>query len=571
MVTHKNNPSQQYILKYHQTDRTSSEIESFNAWCYKLLLDDRHPVNISVINKNLKRIGVASQLEQGYQSIGKLIETQNLRLTNDLILKSEMIKVWAAAYCENETDLTLYNYGFNNSGMIMKIDDDRSSWPLTSKYFGVDPSYGQPFDNYYSHPPGEDFPVTEGDIAALPVVKDMKPERWIDNIPEIFQNVNWQQLYKQEKFSNDKFYIFLKRILCDREVYDLIAGGVISSANSQSKHAKDKADKSQTLQAVLLNMPEFQQYIVKYPAVIISVMNDFAKFNKLFADNDYPVEPIDTNRMIQRYLNLLGLVCDKNKKYIEDVYEGLLQTEYSVLNVFRSLPENHSLKKMLSKVQLQKFDEKYFDFAYEKSIKDMPLTLSMLANIIKSLASKLTAAHPQAFFKSHRLPLMLVQLNTLGINIKDKGETKSGDELPDDALQVVQTIICDYIRTLPKGHVTDSDLLNATYKMLLSTSSMKTSKMIIDGEVPGQTFVEFMDRVLKEYKAYCTLMLKNSEEEIEQVKRAADFIFARYPHVSCQRNSIVAPKGVVERSNVEFYLKTVMEYAPDVSADLRKE
>src|SRR5205085_3533671 len=131
-----------HLIKFNIYGRSISEIEAFNGFCYQILLGDRHPDVASAYDEHGDRIGVTSRLIPDFQSIHNYVKNHNV-INTDTLLNKKIIDIWVAAYVEEETDLHFNNYGFNQKGEFVKIDNDRSTWALTSKYIKIHPKTGR--------------------------------------------------------------------------------------------------------------------------------------------------------------------------------------------------------------------------------------------------------------------------------------------------------------------------------------------------------------------------------------------------------------------------------------------
>ena len=170
--TKKRNPQKEYLFKENTSGRRISEIETFHAICYRLLLGERHPKINSIYNKkDGKLLGTMSRKIPGYQSLQDFLKANQgeskLSLQTKL-LEAEVVKIWAAAYMEDEYDLRADNYGFDRSGYCVKIGSEQATWKLTSKYRSIDANTAEPAMGHILAPAAV-FRVTKRDIEVFPI------------------------------------------------------------------------------------------------------------------------------------------------------------------------------------------------------------------------------------------------------------------------------------------------------------------------------------------------------------------------------------------------------------------
>lgn len=374
----KNNPTKQYIHKNNPSGRSILEIEVFNGFCYRLLLGERHPKVRGVHNSQGDRAGLISKVVMKFKSFHDLImfydELGESSLPQENLLKSEIVKVWVAAYVEEENDLHGGNYGIGPDGFCVKIDDDQSTWPLTSQYSEVDPKKG----NYgYSVAPNAAFPVTEGDILDFPKLKDAKPRNWPDRSDS--GAIQFNDLVKENKFIEDKYYMFLKRILIPNEVYENI-GLTISSDKKRKQFVDHKCNKTNELKTVLLNIKEFQDYVIQNPNVIKQIKFEFSEYNKAYKKSGDLFLRVNLNQIDQNFNDInFEIYC---KRPISESYQEEHETQnqnvvsFSHLSLISNNNDNNN--------DNNNNNNNYFEKTSHKPKKENSLAYSIFNNDIKS-------------------------------------------------------------------------------------------------------------------------------------------------------------------------------------------
>ncbi len=285
----------EYIFKENPTARSISELEVFNGLCYRILLGEQHPKVKAVHDEKGVNVGLVSeklpQFESFHDRFQKGSPDEYQPPTPQELLDSEIVKVWAAAYVEEDSDLHGGNYGFaltpSGKTMGVKIDDDLSTWEMTAKYKGIDPKIGSPECKTTKDeviPPSQAFPVTSRDIESFPRLNDAKPNNWVDAKEEFLTRFN--QVINKKKFQDDKYYLFLKRILIPDSVYHGMANAAIRSDKKKDEMANHKIKKTAELRRVLFSMPAFKEYLKNNPKVIDKIVSEFDSYNKTDAQKE---------------------------------------------------------------------------------------------------------------------------------------------------------------------------------------------------------------------------------------------------------------------------------------------
>ncbi|MHB1220735.1 MAG: hypothetical protein ACYC0J_01940 [Gammaproteobacteria bacterium] len=310
-------PEKFFVFKENPSGRPISEIEAFNADCYRLLLGERHPKVRAVHNTDGVRTGNVSAYIADFVSLAAkyrpLKETGYYAYTIDdgstchlspmelaaQLQQSKIMDIWAAAYLEEENDLHDGNYGFTNSGVSIKIDDDRSTWPLSSKYAlegGVKPNDSQ---FQYKTAPCKAFPITSRDIRNFPMLIDAKPSHWTprcDRDSTFISTAVIRHLLAKNQLHFDKYQMFLKRALIPDSVYEALGKAHFRNAKLRDAFVKHKCDRTKTLRAVLVNTPAFRMHLLRqYETALEKIKNDFDEYNSSCKDKTLGI-PLDEVR-----------------------------------------------------------------------------------------------------------------------------------------------------------------------------------------------------------------------------------------------------------------------------------
>lgn len=276
-VIKKNKPDKEYILKLHQSGRRISEIEAFNGTCYQVLLGNRHPKMRPVYNEEGERVGVLSSAMKNFESFRQKIYKRSgvdTPIAPRYLLKTEVVKVLVAGYAEEENDEHSGNFGIGQTGFGEKIDADQTTWPLTAKYLGFDRL--SQYKNLLTRPVNA-FPVTERDILAFPDLEDARPTTW--TYASESKLLDFSKIKHTKKFKNDKYGMFLKRILIPNEAYEAIGEAMIADAGTRKTLVDRKCMRTHKLTQVLLRCREFQDYLSENPNAIEQIKRELAEYN----------------------------------------------------------------------------------------------------------------------------------------------------------------------------------------------------------------------------------------------------------------------------------------------------
>lgn len=314
LVFKKSNPNKKYIFKENR--RSLSDFEAYNSYCFRLLLGQRHPKIKSVYNSKGERLGTLSEQISPLESCEHHHTTttykdkrmiKNVPDINEYV-HSEMIKVWVAAYVEEENDLHDGNYGFGPRGYIVKWDDDQATLPLIIKYYT-----GEKYLDC--------FPVTQRDIKNFPFLTDAKPTNWPTKEDYFQQYPHFlPELMKIEKVIHDMYYMFLRRILIPTENYQVGANACFRSVKLRIKAAQHKQRKTEVLKKELLENPEFQNYVFYNPHVIDTLLKEFTEFNQeIIKPKDVDLR-VDLQKIKDNYDQLLQQIRSQKTIPHKDIF-----------------------------------------------------------------------------------------------------------------------------------------------------------------------------------------------------------------------------------------------------------
>ncbi|HSW69274.1 MAG TPA: hypothetical protein VLI69_03820 [Gammaproteobacteria bacterium] len=314
MTKINNKQKKSYFFKKNKRQRSISDIEVFNGFCYRLLLGDCHPKVKNVHGESGERLGLISENLSEFESFHgrfKRFEEEKKTYrppTEKELINSEFIKVLAASFLRRENDLHGGNCGFARvNGQIrgVKIDDDQANWEITCTDAGLTPNTNYPI---LPETPARTFPTTRRDIQNFPALTDAKPFNWIANTKHLNAGqrdddnlVQFNRVAHKKKVIQDKYYIFLKYILIPDEVYEKIAEVTVSSKNKRELLLDTERRYKEAFKNELLRTPEFQEYIARNPKVIKQLVKEFKDYNKDFTKEKDRDLRIDTTQIKNNY------------------------------------------------------------------------------------------------------------------------------------------------------------------------------------------------------------------------------------------------------------------------------
>jgi hypothetical protein len=303
-------PEKTYIHKLYSSKRSISVIEPFNAICYQLLLGhERHPDVRAVFDENNQRYGVVSKKLEGFQSFhDRFLKNGEIPRQVDL-LQYQAVHILVAAYTEKENDLHGGNWGDvpdgNGGRRYIKIDDDQSTYSLTSRYLGIGPQSTL----FRKVAAANAFPVTANDIREFPILSDASPRCSPDRSDSGL--INFNNIKNNEQFIKDKFYMFLKRIVIPDDVYYNSAAATIPSLSKRNAYANDKCERTRELHNVLVNMPEFQNYLINHQDVIEQIIDEFKTYNQHYPKQKHASLRVDLDQVKMNF-NLVNCLVHAN-------------------------------------------------------------------------------------------------------------------------------------------------------------------------------------------------------------------------------------------------------------------
>lgn len=234
---------------------------------------------------------VVSKNINGYKVADKLTEHELETLTKNNL--QQLAGLFVAIYVLEENDLHGENWGINDEGNVVKIDNDRTIFDISSSYQGLKENFIDiPIPPEAKAKVLEKFPhetystrsrfahISVRDIMMLPIHFDCKP----NNHPIIRDATNSvlkqglsQTLYDSfssknpdkdfhERFKDYKYYYLTKSLLLNQRIVKSLADAHSfendeSKSNQLASHYQQRVD---NLKETLLSIPEYQDFVINY-------------------------------------------------------------------------------------------------------------------------------------------------------------------------------------------------------------------------------------------------------------------------------------------------------------------
>lgn len=291
------NTSKIYLYKANPSNRPISEIEAFNAECYRVLLGiNRHPKVRPIHNQDGQPAGTLSTYIPGFTTLGQQYKKhphrQDCYLKNQQTItpsmmieqlnKAKITDIWVAAYLEEENDLHDGNYGFTSTGDSSKVDDDRATWPLTCE-LAFDGGLAADDDTTYPQcAPNRASILTARDLKALPgPLKDARI-RFISTGQhgKLNQNII-KALVDHPETEKRKYYLLLKRAVMPDEIYAAFGDAFIRNEKIRAQYVAHKCARTKKLLTELLKIPEFLRYLEEHQHTALKqLQEEFNLYNQ---------------------------------------------------------------------------------------------------------------------------------------------------------------------------------------------------------------------------------------------------------------------------------------------------
>jgi hypothetical protein len=310
----KNSPQKrEYFFKKASASAASKEASA--ASFYRLLVGNRVP-DISLAYNSQKQCGGTISKEIDGFIAAASVRQKYRNFDPSSWVKSGLARILVSSMIFAEGDLTEGNWGFNNNGNVVRIDFDRSL-------------------DYVSHP------ITERDVLNLLELKDFNASAW----PRIV----WVNKDNDEfkAFEREKWHYFLKAILPTKDLW-------LKTAYPYNKHAanNDHIEKQirriQDLKTLLINLPQFQDFLLTNPDSIDLICEEFSEYNQqLKADLEQTIL-VDIKEIKIEYKQIIDEVKKKvalqeittvpshqTNKDVEDGYRrDYLPSNFAMANYF---------------------------------------------------------------------------------------------------------------------------------------------------------------------------------------------------------------------------------------------
>lgn len=179
--------------------------------------------------------------------------------------------LYAAMYILAETDGNQNNLGYSTQRkMAMKIDHDRTFWPLTCAFAGFPPNERDVYTS--SKIPGDCFPVTQRDMNRFPDLRDTRMQApWSLHL----------QMKSLESFQRDVNKTFIKAILCLNLALPGITKTHMANKENAAKLTEFLHARIDDIERVYLNSPKSDRYL-SAPGILDDIIREIEVYNRQF-------------------------------------------------------------------------------------------------------------------------------------------------------------------------------------------------------------------------------------------------------------------------------------------------
>lgn len=277
------NPTKIYIFKHFDCGRKITELEAFNGYCYRLLLNHRTPKVRSVRNEKGKRIGVFSSIIPNFKSLHDHYLLDKRIISPKALIAAGIGRILAAAFLENENDLHGGNVSYDMvSKVCYKIDHDQANYLRTEKYLHEKRKHHDPM--CISVENIENFPFLNGcDARNFLSAEDATSKALWE------EDENGQLIKDNKDLIKDAYTVFLKRVLLKLAVYADIIEATVASFDTQVKLIEAKERQSILLEDALLKSKKFVNFMLENPGLKQEIIAEFDEYNKDYKKADEPL------------------------------------------------------------------------------------------------------------------------------------------------------------------------------------------------------------------------------------------------------------------------------------------
>jgi hypothetical protein len=296
-----------------------------------------------------------------------------LKKANKLPSPQEFVKKGAARLdvtdvFGNETDASMYNYGLDKDGNLVKIDHDHSAWDWICRYYGADPNLPYIFSqklndqwmDFVARSPAQSFQYSVRDIANLPFVEDAE---FINSRANSFLGKYHYEgdftfylrgIHRHPDYLREKFQYFLKGVLFPDSFHEKVAKGFMSFSENHIQERIDYRKRCfESVKEPLFACNDFWLYVHEHPEWINEIQAQFSGFNQEMYQFFAASELMDLGAVESEYKAIVSQCAER----VFEIVPLLLKEIEFLIKIYQNLSdEKHKVFVAQLKVIVEKLN-----------------------------------------------------------------------------------------------------------------------------------------------------------------------------------------------------------------------
>lgn len=283
--------SEKFIYKENLSEIKKTKLiesEPFFATCFRAFMGpDCVPEMWSVFQNNKRKGVLAKQLRDFESAFSK----KTFGLDKKLLSGKGMVRLLVANFIFADIDAHSKNWGFNKNKNILRIDFDYAGFPKTATYHNAGPN----LIFCKTSAPKKSFSITKENLMKFPEIVDGVP---YNHFAEEFKKE--AKLIQQDPICiREKWKYFLKAILIEKKQLQAFTDAHFISDKGKRRFLMFLNNRLAELQEVLLEIPDFKDFVMNNPKVIDELVPEYEEYNKAMSKEDenfkYDIDSIKAN------------------------------------------------------------------------------------------------------------------------------------------------------------------------------------------------------------------------------------------------------------------------------------
>lgn len=346
-----NSKAEKVLVKTVPYPRKIVNYETANAHMMALLMGPQRVPKVRAVYKDGYRYGNAINYIDGLTSLPTYYQTLFPNMKNkderEVIWRTKLSKAGLASllltsWWLEECDLHMGNYGFDAQNRLVRYDFDRSAFPFTCHFLGIDAQKGyslpaREHQEAYFAIPTQQFPIDLRHIESLtnlpPSNDDIrkKPDKWFGEHPKerVFLPADRQQIADSALYRRDLYLHAIKLMVTPPEVMKAIATAHIPSKQPGKKahaYAERYIQRAQAIKQALWQSPQFIQFLCTLSINDINwIKDEFEQYNNTFKA-DFPHCKVDVKTVQCATSTLILEACKQQRTITQQTFIDTLST-----------------------------------------------------------------------------------------------------------------------------------------------------------------------------------------------------------------------------------------------------